>query len=169
VAFPASVNCLTITSGRSSGEKEEVYKCNPEPVPYLKLACLIWNVRFQLPAVNDRFLLKIVMCTQVVKEHLTFYLFIIFAHLSATCKIFIFVVFWGFWYMSFSWTYHLSPMIASKIVNNGLTVNGKYVTLFFHMNYSAENWYFFASDANVWVHSSTCPEWVVCSYNLLWN
>jgi len=41
VAFPASVNCEIIMSGRSSGEKEEVDKCNPQPVPYLKLACLI--------------------------------------------------------------------------------------------------------------------------------
>jgi len=52
-------------------------------------------------------------------------------------------------------------------VNNGFTVNGKYVALFFNVNYWAENWYFFATDA--WVHSSTCREWVVCSYNLSWN
>lgn len=41
VAFPASVNCVMITSGRGSGEKEEVDKCNPHPVPNIKLACLI--------------------------------------------------------------------------------------------------------------------------------
>jgi len=41
VAFPASVNCVMITDGRSSGEKEEVDKRNPQPVPNVKLACLI--------------------------------------------------------------------------------------------------------------------------------